>query len=90
MSQKKLYRHDNPKAGVQVLTGVEKCPRCGALQDLKDKVMTIEFEDDPDIDCWFCHACGHPFRVCNDKVLEKGSWPIRSKAGTYKVELKEK
>jgi len=88
MSPTGIPKIRGPKRGATSLEGAEKCPRCGALQDLKDKVMTIEFEDDPDIACWFCHACGHPFRVCNDRILEKGFWPIRTKAGTYKVELK--
>ena len=29
-----------PKHSVRSLTGVEKCPKCGTLQDLRDRVTT--------------------------------------------------
>ena len=78
-----------PKRGVQALTGVEKCPKCGALQDLEDKFITIEFED-KDVECWSCHACGHAFQVCEGQVLEDNQYPITGRPGAYRVELKDK
>ena len=84
-----LYRQDNLKAGVKPLTGVERCPKCGALQDLKDKFVTIKFEDKT-VQCWSCHACGNAFRTCEGQILDVNQWPIRRKEGSHRVELKEK
>jgi len=87
MSKRRIYRRDHPKAEAKVLTGVEKCPRCGALQDLKDKFVNIQYYD-LTIKCWSCHACGHGFRTCNGEILNDNTWPVRQKAGSHRVELK--
>lgn len=77
-----------PKRCVQPLTGVEKCPKCGALQNLKDRFVIIKF-DDRDVECWSCHACGHAFRICEGQVLEIDQWKINMRPGTNMVELKD-
>ena len=77
------------KAVAQALTGVEKCPICGALQDMRDKFVTIKF-DDRVVECWSCHACGHAFKVCEGQVLEDSQYPITGRPGTYRVELKDR
>jgi len=82
-----LYRPDKPKAFARALTGVEKCPRCGALQDLKDKFVNIQYYDKT-VMCWSCHACGHGFRTCDGQILGTDQWPIINRDG-HRVELKD-
>jgi len=71
-----------PKPSVRAIEGIEKCPQCGALQELKDQFMTVNVAGDM-VTWWICHACGHEFRIWRDQVLEAGWWPARNKDGTY-------
>jgi len=71
-----------PKLGAQVLTGVEKCPKCGALQDLRDRVTTAGVAETL-VGFWACHVCGHTWRVWGDQVLEPDWWPTKRRDGTY-------
>lgn len=71
-----------PKRGVQPLTGMEKCPKCGALQDLRDRVTTAGV-DETRVGFWACHVCGHTWRVWRDQVLEPDWWPCKRRDGTY-------
>lgn len=71
-----------PKPGVKSLTGMEKCPKCGALQDLEDRLTTAGVAETL-VGFWACHACGHTFRVWRDQVLEPDWWPCKRRDGTY-------
>jgi len=75
-----------PKHSVRALTGVEKCPKCGVLQDWKDQFMTVGVGEDT-VRWWRCHSCGHNFRSWGDQILDRGHWPVRQEDGSYKVEL---
>jgi len=71
-----------PKRGVTPLEGAEKCPDCGALQDMRDRVTTAGVVETL-VTFWACHACGHTWRVWRDQVLEPGWWPAKKRDGTY-------
>jgi len=82
MSPTGIPKIRGPRRGAQALTGVEKCPRCGALQDLKDRVTTAGLADTL-VSFWACHVCGHTWRVWRDQVLEPDWWPAKRRDGTY-------
>jgi len=85
-------RVKHPKARARSLSGVEKCPTCGALQDWKDRFMMADVVGGL-VGFWACHACGHEFRIWRDQVLEPGWWPSKRRDGTYglvKVEVSKK
>ena len=89
-NRRAMVKH--PKARARSLKGVEKCPICGALQDWKDRFMTVDVADGV-VGWWKCHACGHEFRTWRDQILELGWWPSKRRDGTYglvKVEVSKR